>query len=223
MNILYEDNHLIAVNKPAGILTQPNDTQDASLEVALKEWIKIKYQKPGNVFLGVVHRLDRPVSGVVIFAKTSKALSRLNTAFRSKECRKTYYALVEGCPPTNSGVLEHDLLHDEHHSKVVSAKTTGAKHARLTYNVLKKSRSHAWLEIELETGRYHQIRVQLAAIGCPVVGDQRYGSREFFRQRGIALHHGRFEIKHPTQPILVELEAPLPEDLAKLLEKTFQD
>lgn len=197
IEILYEDNHLIAVNKPAGLLTQPTDECRDSLELQVKEWIKEKYQKPGNVFLGVIHRLDKPVSGIVLFAKTSKALSRLNDLIRSRHMHKTYFALVEGKMSDSAGTLEHFLRHDEHRAYVSTSQDKEAKLARLHYKVLEENEKHSLVQIELETGRYHQIRVQLSTIGCPIVGDKKYGSRQPFGEGTIALHHGRLELEHP--------------------------
>lgn len=199
VEVLYEDNHLIAVNKPAGLLTQPAGDVTESLEEMVKAFLKEKYSKPGNVFLGVVHRLDRPVSGIVIFAKTSKALSRLNETIRDREMHKTYCALVQGRPKQEAATLEHFLLHGEHVAHVCKSSDSGAKLARLHYKTLKNlDNKTTLLEIDLETGRYHQIRVQCAAIGCPVVGDARYGSTLRFTNGCIALHHCRLELKHPV-------------------------
>lgn len=205
---LYEDNHLLVLNKPAGLLTQPSGTDQNSLEQEAKNWLKIKYSKPGNVFLEAVHRLDKPVSGVVVFGKTSKAVSRLNASIRSKQTCKIYYALVEGTMPASEGVLEHDLIHDDFHAQVVPAGQ--GKLARLFYRVLEKRGQGTLLEIVLETGRYHQIRVQLSAVGCPIMGDSKYGSKRSFGGEGIALHHGRLEIAHPVTAEKMVFEAPLP-------------
>ncbi|MEI8364946.1 MAG: RNA pseudouridine synthase [Parachlamydiaceae bacterium] len=199
MEVIYEDNHLLVVNKPAGVLTQPAGTVEDSLETRAKAWIKQKYQKPGNVFLGVVHRLDKPVSGIVVFAKTSKALSRLNEGIRSKENTKIYHALVEGCPKTDQGVLEHYLKHDDHCAYVCRSTDLEAKLARLRYRVLEKRNKVTLLEIVLETGRYHQIRCQCSAEGFPVVGDTKYGGQPTpnFSSDHIALHHAHLSLKHP--------------------------
>ncbi len=209
-DILYEDNHLLVVNKPAGLLTQPTDIQDESLEVLLKAYLKEKYQKPGNIFLGVIHRLDRPVSGIVVFAKTSKALSRLNAAMRAREMQKTYCALVENRPPAEKGTLEHFLRHDDYRAHICQGKEQDAKLARLHYEVLKHHPKTTLLQIILETGRYHQIRAQCAAMGCPVVGDAKYGSRQPLPGGVIALHHFRMLLEHPVTHAAISLEAPLP-------------
>lgn len=216
VEVLYEDNHLIAVNKPAGLLTQPTDLVNDSLEVRVKAWIKEKYNKPGNVFLGVIHRLDKPVSGIVIFAKTSKALSRLNASIREREMVKTYYALVEGVPHKKEGTLEHYLKHDDYAASVCSPKDPSAKVARLHYETLGTVGNAALLKIILETGRYHQIRCQCAAMGCPIVGDAKYGAGKDARAAGtlpsgaIALHHGNLTLAHPVTKETLALAAPLP-------------
>lgn len=220
LEILYEDNHLIAVNKVAGLLTQPTEKENDSLEVQLKVWMKEKYHKPGNVFLGVVHRLDRPVSGIVLFAKTSKALSRLNASLRAHQLQKTYCALVEGQPSESSGTLEHYLKHDEYQAYVCDPQEEGAKLARLHYITLKQLGNTSLLQIILETGRYHQIRTQCAAMGCPIVGDQKYGSRQLLPGGMIALHHWRLQLEHPITKAVLQLEAPLPQIMR---EKKSQD
>jgi len=204
--VLYEDNHLIAVNKPAGMLTQPAEGINDSLENTVKEYLKNKYSKPGNVFLGVVHRLDRPVSGIVIFAKTSKALSRVNAMIRDREMRKTYCALVEGHLKEDSGILEHFLRHGDHIAHVCRPHDPGAKIARLHYKTLEKNETTTLLEIDLETGRYHQIRAQCAAVGCPIVGDAKYGSRTPFADGAIALHHSCLKLHHPVTKTLLHIE-----------------
>lgn len=212
LDVIYEDNHLLVVNKPAGLLTQPNEEGSDSVEGRAKEWIKQKYQKPGNVFLGVVHRLDKPVSGIVVCAKTSKALSRLNASMRSKELKKIYTALVEGAPNDESGILENYLKHDDHHAYVCNAADKDGKLARLHYRVLKRFKNSSLLEIILETGRYHQIRCQCATAGFPVVNDIRYGAKpksEMPRDQ-IALHHSKLELKHPVTDARLTFEAPLP-------------
>lgn len=206
MELIYEDNHLLAVNKPAGLLTQPSGTSQASLEGLCKDWIKEKYQKPGNVFLEAAHRLDKPVSGLVLFAKTSKALARLHAILRDRKATKIYLALVEKAPEPSEGTLEHFLVHDSHRATVVQA---GGQLAQLRYKVLGKQPLGVLLEIELETGRYHQIRAQLAAIGLPIIGDTKYGSR--IPADTIALHHLRLTLEHPVTHVPLTLEAPLPD------------
>ncbi len=216
--ILYEDNHLLVVNKPAGILTQPSGTQQENLEDICKQWIKEHYHKPGQVFLEAVHRLDKPVSGIVIFARTSKALSRLNASMRAQKLHKVYLALIEGVPDQLDGTLEHYLLHDDYQSQVVSQDTPNAKFCRLHYRVIQQHKKYALLEVVLETGRYHQIRAQLAASGFPVVGDMKYHSHEAYVPNTIALHHSALQFPHPTQEKIIDIQAPLPKDMLKLLE-----
>lgn len=201
LEVLFEDNHLLVVNKPAGLLTQPSGTNRDSLEDRAKAWIKDRYNKPGNVFLHAVHRLDLPVSGIVVFARTSKALSRLNEAMRQRETKKIYCALVEGTFPAAEGILEHTIIHDDFHAQIHPQ----GKLARLKYRAMS---TH--VEIELETGRYHQIRLQLSAVGCPIVGDCRYGSTAPFQEGAIALHHHRMAFAHPVTGASLTLEAPIP-------------
>ena len=193
---LYEDNHLLIVNKPAGLLTQPSGTEQDSLEARWKKWIKEKYHKPGNVFLEAIHRLDKPVSGIVVFAKTSKALSRLNQAER----KKVYTALLEKEPMEREETLKHHLVHDDFHARV----DPSGKLAVLHYKMIGERR----VEIELETGRYHQIRAQFAAIGCPIVGDKRYGSSTAVAGGGIMLHHSGVELQHPITGERVRVVSP---------------
>ncbi|MFN8178060.1 MAG: RNA pseudouridine synthase [bacterium] len=209
LEVLFEDNHLLAVNKPSGVLTQPSDTVEDSVETRAKEWVRRVKEKPGAVFLHAVHRLDREVSGVVLFARTSKALSRLNEEMRSRRVEKIYHALLEGVPPEENGVLEHWLVHGSHAAKVVPAGSTGARLARLEYRALRHDEGLTLVEVRLETGRYHQIRAQLAAMGCPVAGDGRYGSRRATSGR-IALHHRRLTLEHPVRKETVGIEAPYP-------------
>lgn len=204
IEIIYEDNHLLVVNKTAGILTQPSGTEQTSLESLCKAWIKEKYQKRGNVFLEAVHRLDKQVSGIVVFGRTSKALTRLNAAMRSGKTKKTYHALLENAPKAREGILENYLWHDDYRAIVVKEGHAGAKLARLHYKML----SEFLAEIDLETGRYHQIRAQFAAIGCPIAGDTKYGSKHTLPGNRIALHHIRLCIPHPITQVFLTLEAP---------------
>ena len=204
LEILYEDNHMLALWKPHGLLSQPSGTAQENLEDLAKRWLKEKYQKPGDVYLHAIHRLDRAAAGIVMFAKTSKALSRLTASIRERQAKKLYEAWVEGTPSQEAGTLEHYLIHDSHQAQVVSEGTREAKLARLHYRVLKKEGLRTLLEIDLETGRYHQIRAQLAAIGCPIVGDAKYGAKMQSRHAGISLEHVRMELPHPiTQAPLV--------------------
>ncbi|MBA3238694.1 MAG: RNA pseudouridine synthase [Parachlamydiaceae bacterium] len=197
LEVLYVDNHILLVNKPAGLATQPSPTSDESLESLCKEWVKEQYKKPGNVFLHAIHRLDKPVSGIVLFARTSKALSRLNESMREHEMQKVYIALVEGHLKDSEGRLEHYLVHGDHIAHLGTEKTAGAKRASLKYIVKERKGDCSLLEITLETGRYHQIRAQMAAIGHPVVGDTKYGSFKVYPNQGIALCHARFSFPHP--------------------------
>lgn len=210
MHPLFEDNHLLVLNKPAGLLTQPSGTEQDSLEQQAKAWLKAVYQKPGNVFLEAVHRLDKPVSGIVVFGKTSKALTRLNASMREKQVRKIYWAWVEGSLSGDEGELEHFLIHDDFHAQVVDANHPQGKMARLTYSVLQRKKERTLLEIELATGRYHQIRLQLAALGHPIWGDRKYGGQSKYEPDAIALHHQRLQIPHPISQILLTFEAPPP-------------
>lgn len=189
MQVLYIDNHLCVVVKSPGIPTQPTLVEQA------KAWIKRKYQKPGNVFLEPIHRLDQPVGGLVLLARTSKALSRLQEMMRNHQIQRTYYAWVEKPLKESDGILEHQLLHDDHIARVV---TRGGKLAKLSYRTLLIKKGRALLEIELETGRYHQIRAQLSAEKSPILGDQKYGSKIAWEDEGIALHHGKLGLIHPV-------------------------
>jgi len=200
MNILFEDNHLFIVSKPAGLLTQPSGTSEDSLEAQAKAFLKIRDQKPGNVFLEVVHRLDKPVSGIVVFAKTSKALSRLNATQREKKFRKVYRATVEGHLRNKSGTLDYHLLHDHYRAKV----DPSGKRAVLHYFVLEEFKNSSHVEVELETGRYHQIRAQFAYVGHPILGDHKYGSQVDWKQ-GIALQHVLIEFPHPITSDVVKI------------------
>jgi 23S rRNA pseudouridine1911/1915/1917 synthase len=211
LDVLYEDNHLLAMNKPALLPTMGAGPSRPSLLDAAKQYIAAKYNKPGNVYLGIVSRLDAPVTGVVILARTSKAAARLTAAFRDREVKKEYLTIVEGKPETSTGELVHFLRHDDRHRKVhvTSAQTPDAQEARLRYETLGSRDGLSLLRIELLTGRKHQIRVQLAKIGCPVVGDRKYGSTREFAP-GIALHSWRLSLKHPVRRDPREIVAQLP-------------
>jgi 23S rRNA pseudouridine1911/1915/1917 synthase len=210
-DILYVDNHLLALNKPAGLVTQPSGAHEDSLESRAKAWVKQTYAKPGDVFLEAAHRLDRPVSGVVLFARTSKALSRLNESVRQRDLRKLYWAVIEGCPAPAQGRLEHWLVHDSHHARVVPVGTPEARLATLDYTVLKTQGGRTLIEVLLHTGRYHQIRVQLAHSGWPVVGDGRYGARTALPGEAIALHHRELTVDHPVKHEPLTCTAPCPD------------
>lgn len=204
--VLFVDNHILVVDKPAGISTQPSPTSNESLELLCKNWIKEKYQKPGNVFLQPIHRLDKPVSGIVLFARTSKALSRLNASMRANEMKKTYLAMVEGDLSPSQGRMEHFLLHGDHYAHIVPATTVGAKRACLNYSVIENRENSTLVEISLETGRYHQIRAQMSASGHPIIGDSKYGSKQSLKVEGIALSHIRFSFPHPVSHEILHLE-----------------
>ena len=215
MTVLYEDNHIIAVNKTCNEIVQGDKTGDTPLSETVKAYIKDKYNKPGEVFLGVTHRLDRPTSGVVLFARTSKALTRLNEMFKSHEqIRKTYWAIVQGCPKQPEARLENYLTRNEQLNKSFIAKPGAkeAKHAVLTYKTLVQGEHYTLLEINLETGRHHQIRCQLAAIGCPVKGDLKYGAKRSNPDGGISLHARQIAFIHPVKKEPLCITAPVPED-----------
>lgn len=210
--VIYEDNHLLIVNKAAGILVQGDSTGDVPLVAMCKDYIGAKYEKPGAVFLGVVHRIDRPVSGVVVFARTSKALERMNALFRDKKTKKTYWAIAETKPPAETGHLVHWLSKDARKNKttVFVRDTPGALRSELGYQVLSHVAKQWLLEVTPVTGRPHQIRAQLAAIGCPIKGDLRYGSPAPLEDASIALHARKLEFIHPVKKEPVVAEAPLP-------------
>ena len=215
MTVLYEDNHIIAVNKTCNEIVQGDKTGDTPLSEIVKDYIKVKYNKPGEVFLGVTHRLDRPTSGVVLFARTSKALTRLNEMFKSHEqIQKTYWAIVQGCPKVPEARLENYLTRNETLNKSFIAKPNAkeAKLAVLTYKTLVRGDNYSLLEINLETGRHHQIRCQLAAIGCPVKGDLKYGAKRSNPDGGISLHARKIEFIHPVKKEPICIEAPVPND-----------
>jgi 23S rRNA pseudouridine1911/1915/1917 synthase len=231
MTILYEDNHIIAVNKTCHEIVQGDKTGDTPLSDIVKAYIKEKYNKPGEVFLGVTHRLDRPTSGLVLFARTSKALTRLNEMFKSHEkIKKTYWAIVETTSINKLGNvsqvvrLENYLWRNEKQNKsfVVKNGTKDSKRAVLTFKLVARSDRYTLLEINLETGRHHQIRCQLAAIGCPIKGDLKYGSRRSNPDGGISLHARSIEFIHPVSKMPISIIAPTPEDnLWQSLEKSY--
>jgi 23S rRNA pseudouridine1911/1915/1917 synthase len=212
--VLYEDNHLIAINKRPGDLVQGDKTGDLPLSDWVKQYIKKKYDKPGEVFLGTVHRLDRPTSGIVIFAKTSKALERMNKMFREKEIDKTYWALVKNKPSKTKARLEDFLVKDPktNKSKVTAENTANSKKAILNYQIRQTLNNYYLLEINLETGRHHQIRTQLAAIGCPIKGDLKYGFPRSNKDAGISLHARQIEFIHPVKKEPLKIVAPCPKD-----------
>lgn len=214
MEVIYEDNHIIVVNKAPGEIVQGDKTGDEPLSETVKRWIKEKYNKPGNVFCGVVHRLDRPVGGLVVFAKTSKALTRLNEMFRLGKVHKTYWALSRNRPEEPSGELKGYIRTIEKSNKSLyySSPREGAKEARLRYRHLGSTDRYNLIEVELLTGRKHQIRVQLASIGCPIKGDLKYGDRRSNPDGSISLIARHIEFVHPVSGELISLTAPLPAD-----------
>ena len=212
---LYEDNHIIIVNKRSGDIVQGDKTGDATLGDAVKAYIKEKYSKPGEVFLGVVHRLDRPVSGVVVFARTSKALARLNEMFRTGKVHKTYHAIVCAPPAQPEAVLTHWLTRNEKQNKAYAhlREVPGSKKAVLDYRLIGKSDRYALLEVNLHTGRHHQIRCQLAAMHCVIKGDLKYGAPRSNPDGSICLHARHIEFEHPVSHKSISVDAPYPEDM----------
>ena len=214
MQVLYEDNHIIIVNKESGEIVQGDKTGDVPLSDIVKQYIKETHAKPGAVFLGVVHRLDRPVSGVVVFAKTSKALTRLNNMFRDGEIHKTYWALCSNRPEKIEGELDNWLVRNEKQNKsyVYDKEKPNAKRARLHYQVIGATDRYTLIEVHLMTGRHHQIRSQLAHIGCPIKGDLKYGAKRSNPDGSISLLARRVEFIHPVSKEKIIVEAPLPND-----------
>lgn len=214
MQVVYEDNHIVIVSKQSGEIVQGDKTGDTPLSELVKAYLKEKYQKPGAVFLGVVHRLDRPVSGLVVFARTSKALSRLNKMFAEGEVHKTYWAIVKETPKDSEGTLTHWLVRNEQQNKsyAYDKEKPNAKKAVLKYKVIGRSDNYSLVEVRLLTGRHHQIRCQLAAIGCPIKGDLKYGAKRSNPDGSISLLARRIEFVHPVSKETVSAEAPLPDD-----------
>lgn len=215
LQILHEDNHIIVINKRVGDIVQGDKTGDKPLSHVVKEYIKEKYNKPGDVFLGVVHRLDRPTTGIVVFAKTSKALTRLNETFKNRETQKTYWAVVKNCPPKEKDTLVHFLKRNTKNntSKAHSKEVPESKKASLSYQVIKKLDNYYVLEIDLHTGRHHQIRAQLQAIGCPIKGDLKYGFDRSNPDGGIHLHARKLVITHPVSKEIFTFIANPPKDV----------
>lgn len=213
-DILFEDNHLIVVNKRCGDLVQPDPNGDSALENEIKAFIKVRDNKPFDVFLGVVHRIDRPVSGVVLFAKTSKALARMNEMIRGGQISKKYWAVVENRPQAESGELVHYILRDgkSNRSYCYNTPKGDAKRAVLRYAVLGASERYTLVEVELLTGRHHQIRAQLSKIGCPIKGDLKYGAKRSNPNGGISLHSRSMSFIHPVRKENISIEAPVPTD-----------
>lgn len=215
LQVLHEDNHIIVVNKRVGDIVQGDKTGDKPLSDVVKEYIKEKYNKPGEVFLGVVHRLDRPTTGIVVFARTSKALTRLNDLFKNRETQKTYWAVVKNKPAKDHDVLEHYLKRNEksNTSRAHSKEVPGSKKASLDYTIIKELNNYYVLEINLHTGRHHQIRSQLSAIGSPIKGDLKYGFDRSNPDGGIHLHARKLILVHPVTKEEVNLTAPVPDDV----------
>lgn len=214
MQVIYEDNHIIIVNKTTSEIVQGDKTGDTPLSEIVKQYLKEKYNKPGNVYLGVSHRLDRPVSGIVVFAKTSKALPRLNDMFKNGEIKKTYWAIVKNCPKETEGELEHYLVRNEKQNKsyAYDKEVPNSKKAILHYRLIGHSQNYYLLEVDLKTGRHHQIRCQLAKIGCPIKGDLKYGAQRSNPDGSISLHARRIKFVHPVSQEKVDIEAPVPSD-----------
>ena len=214
MTVVYEDNHIIIVNKTASEIVQGDKTGDVPLSETVKQYLKEKYQKPGNVFIGVTHRLDRPVSGLVVFAKTSKALSRLNEMFKNSEVKKTYWAIVKQTPAETEGELVNYLVRNEKQNKSYAYDTEkpGSKKAILHYRLIARSDNYSLLEVDLKTGRHHQICCQLAKMGCPIKGDLKYGFPRSNPDASICLHARRVCFVHPVSKELIDVVAPVPSD-----------
>ncbi|WP_276863707.1 RNA pseudouridine synthase [Mediterranea massiliensis] len=214
MTVVYEDNHIIIVNKTASEIVQGDKTGDVPLSETVKQYLKEKYHKPGNVFIGVTHRLDRPVSGLVVFAKTSKALSRLNEMFKNSEVKKTYWAIVKQTPAETEGELVNYLVRNEKQNKSYAYDTEkpGSKKAVLHYRLIARSDNYSLLEVDLKTGRHHQIRCQLAKMGCPIKGDLKYGFPRSNPDGSICLHACHVRFVHPVSKELIDVVAPVPSD-----------
>jgi 23S rRNA pseudouridine1911/1915/1917 synthase len=215
LQVLHEDNHIIVINKRVGDIVQGDKTGDEPLSDVVKAYLKEKYNKPGEVFLGVVHRLDRPTTGIVVFAKTSKALTRLNETFKNRETQKTYWAVVKNQPPKETDTLVHFLKRNPKNntSKAHSKEVPDSKKASLTYKIIKKLDNYFVLEIDLHTGRHHQIRAQLQAIGCPIKGDLKYGFDRSNPDGGIHLHARKLVLSHPVTKESLSFTAPTPNDV----------
>lgn len=214
MEVVYEDNHIIIVNKQSGEIVQGDKTGDRPLSETVKEYIKVKYHKPGNVFLGVVHRLDRPVSGLVVFAKTSKALARLNEMFRKGDVHKIYWAIVKNTPTQSEAELNNWIVRNEKQNKsyAYDHEVKNSKNARLRYSVLARTDRYTLLEVHLMTGRHHQIRCQLSHMGSPIKGDLKYGFPRSNSDGSISLMAKRIEFVHPVSKDAIQVEAPTPSD-----------
>ena len=211
LEVLYEDNHLIAINKRSGDIVQGDQTGDRPISENVKSYLKNKYKKTGRVFLGTIHRIDRPTSGIILFAKTSKALARMNKKFKNKEVKKTYWAIVEKIPEKKSSILTNNLKKNHRINKSFITDKKG-KHAILEYKLIKKLKNYFQLEIKPKTGRHHQIRVQLAHIGCNIKGDIKYGAKRNNDDKSINLHARKIEFNHPVKKEKISIIAPVPSD-----------
>ena len=214
MTVLYEDNHLIIVNKASSEIVQGDKTGDKPMSEMVKDYLREKYNKPGNIFCGVTHRLDRPTSGVVIFAKTSKALTRLNKLFKDDEVEKVYWAIVQNRPPKKEDILTHFLIKNERINKSTAfdSEKPNTKKAILNYSLIAQSENYFLLRVNLETGRHHQIRVQLSRLGCPIKGDLKYGAKRSNKDGSISLHARSVSFIHPVSQQKIEVVAPVPDD-----------
>lgn len=224
--VLFEDNHFIAVNKCSSEIVQGDKTGDIPMSEDIKAFLKEKYEKPGNVFCGVIHRIDRPVTGVVLFAKTSKGLSRMNEKFSTRDVKKTYWAIVKNAPPQSEGELVHYLVKDEkkNKTKAHSKEVSGSKLSKLTYKIIAQSDRYYLLEIDPQTGRHHQIRAQLSAMGCPIKGDLKYGSERSNPDGSICLHARKLTFIHPINDTKIEIIAKVPnENLWEAFEKMVHE
>ena len=214
MTVLYEDNHIIIVNKASSEIVQGDKTGDKPMSEMVKDYLREKYNKPGNIFCGVTHRLDRPTSGVVIFAKTSKALTRLNKLFKDDEVEKVYWAIVQNRPPKKEDILTHFLIKNERINKSTAfdSEKPNTKKAILNYSLIAQSENYFLLRVNLETGRHHQIRVQLSRLGCPIKGDLKYGAKRSNKDGSISLHARSVSFIHPVSQQKIEVVAPVPND-----------
>ena len=213
LEVIYEDNHLIAINKKSGDISQGDKTGDLPLSDYIKEYLKKKYNKLGNVYLGTTHRIDRPTSGVLVFAKTSKALSRMNELFRENKIQKTYWAVVKNQTPKTQGSLKNYLSKNNKQNKSYVCQENEGKLAELEYQTIKKLKNYYFLEIKPKTGRHHQIRVQLSNIGCPIKGDLKYGDKRSNKDQSIHLHARKIEFTHPVSKEILIITAPTPPDI----------
>ena len=210
--IIYEDNHLIAVTKRAGEIVQGDKTGDKPLSEEIKSYLKTKYKKPGNVFLGTIHRLDRPTSGIVLFAKTSKSLSRMNELFKNKKVQKTYFAVTEDMPNKEKGVIISLLKKNQKQNKSYITKLDDGKKSELEYELIEKLQNYFLIKVKPKTGRHHQIRVQLSSIGCKIKGDVKYGAKRANKDKSICLHSYSISFVHPVKNELINLKCDFPKN-----------